>query len=217
MAMYIFYPSCNFKKWFPETAAKIRAYMEKQSDVKIADCCQKTFDIPQEGDIVITICNSCMHLLEELTKHDNKIISFFEFLLTRNDFQWPDYAGEEITLQDCFRARGKHEFHDAVRTCMKNMNIQVIEMEHNRDEEDFDGRFRFNNPYPQNQRDAPKYFLEYLPKYVTLKPEEEWVPYFKEYVKKITTEKVVTYCNTCTTGLKQGGAETYHLAELLFR
>ena len=33
--MYIYFPSCNFQKQFPETAAKIRSYMDSQPDVTV--------------------------------------------------------------------------------------------------------------------------------------------------------------------------------------
>ena len=64
--MYIYYPSCNFQRFFPETARKIRAYLEAQPDVTIAGCCKVTQDLPKHGDTIITICMSCMHLLKEM-------------------------------------------------------------------------------------------------------------------------------------------------------
>ncbi|MDO4460495.1 MAG: hypothetical protein Q4C42_10565 [Clostridia bacterium] len=213
--MYIYYPSCNFTKLFPDTAKKIRSYLQTQPDVKIAGCCHKTFDMAEGGDIIITVCNSCMRVLEEITD-DKEIISLYEFLLTRDKFPWPDLNGESITLQDCFRARGKHGLHNAVRNCMEKMNISIVEMENNRDEEDYDGSFRLHNPYPQNQKEAPKYFKDYLPNYVTPMPEEEWINEFRKHAELYTTDKVVCYCNTCTTGAKQGGANAVHLAELIF-
>ena len=60
--MYIYYPSCNFQKNFPEVAKKVRAYMETQADVKVAGCCHVTNNVPQEGDIIVTVCMSCIQL-----------------------------------------------------------------------------------------------------------------------------------------------------------
>ena len=213
--MYIFYPSCNFQKRFPETAAVIREYMQKQKDVRIAGCCQKTFDLPKEGDIIITVCNSCMHLLNELCPGIPQI-SLYEFMLGRTDFVWPDYKNTEMTIQDCFRARGMHALQDAVRTCAQKMHIQYVEMKDNRDGEMYDGSFLLHEPYPQNMRDAPKYFAEYLPPYTTPMPKEQWPEVYRKQAEKYTTEAVLGYCNTCCASLKEVGVQVYHLAELIF-
>ena len=233
--MYIYYPSCNFQKLFPDTAKKIRAYMNTQPDVKVAGCCHVTNSLPQEGDIIVTVCMSCMHILDEV-RADIPGISLFEFLLTRKDFPWPDFTGREMTLQDCFRARGKHGLQDAVRECLKNMHVSYVEMEHNRDEEEFDGSFRLHDPFPNNMKEAPAYYAQYLPAYVTPLPKEEWQGYYEEQAKKYTTDEVVGYCNTCVTGAQEGllasaradardearaqardgGAKAWHLAQLIF-
>ena len=60
---YIYYPSCNFQRMFPETAGRIRSYLETQPDLVIAGCCHKTSDRPSQGDIIVTVCMSCMHIL----------------------------------------------------------------------------------------------------------------------------------------------------------
>ena len=140
--MYIYYPSCNFQKLFPETAKKVRAYIETQPDVKIAGCCHKTADAPQAGDVIVTVCMSCMRGLDEVRAD----ISLFERLLTREDFSWPDLRGQVFTLQDCFRARGKHDLHRAVRECLNRTGATVVEMPMNRDEETYDGTFLLHAP-----------------------------------------------------------------------
>ena len=176
-----------------------------------------------------------MHILDEV-RADIPGISLFEFLLTRKDFPWPDFTGREMTLQDCFRARGKHGLQNAVRECLKNMHVSYVEMEHNRDEEEFDGSFRLHDPFPNNMKEAPAYYAQYLPAYVTPLPKEEWQGYYEEQAKKYTTDEVVGYCNTCVTGAQEGllasaradardearaqardgGAKAWHLAQLIF-
>ena len=98
--MYIFYPSCNFKKFFPETATRIREYLATQKDVYYADCCHKTNDIPKSGDIIVTVCMSCLHGLAEL-RPDIEQISFSEFMLTRIDFTWPQMVLPAIIVCGC--------------------------------------------------------------------------------------------------------------------
>lgn len=213
--MYIYYPSCNFTKNFPETAKKIREYMKTQPDVKVAGCCHVTGELPKEGDVIVTVCMSCMVLLEE-RRPDVKSINLFEFLLTRADFPWPDRKGETWALQDCFRARGKHELHEAVRECMKKMGVDIVECPPSRDEADYDGSFLLHEAYPQCVKEAPKYFVDYLKDYITVKPKEEWPAVYEKRVRELPCKDVVTYCNVCTSSLKEAGANAKHLAELLF-
>ena len=211
--MYICYPSCNFQKLFPDAAKKMRTYLNTREDVKIAGCCHVTNGVPQEGDTILTVCMSCMHVLAEL-RPEIPQRSVFEYLLDQPDFPWPDLGGETITIQDCFRARGNHALHRAVRECLRRCNAEAVEMPHNRDEEEYDGSFRLHAPYPQNVKEAPEYFGEYLPRHVTIVPEEQWPEKFRE--KLYTTRRVACYCSTCTTAAREGGADALHLAELVF-
>ena len=210
-----YYPSCNFQRLFPDTAKRIQAFLQTREDVRIAGCCHKTQQLPQEGDEILGVCMSCLLGLAEM-RPDVPCRSLFEYLLELPDFPWPDLSGEALTLQDCFRARGNHALQDAVRACLARCGATVVEMPHNRDEEDFDGSFRFHAPYEQSLRDAPHYFGEVLPPFVTPIPEEDWPARFREHAALFATRRVVCYCNTCTTAARQGGADAVHLAELLF-
>ena len=213
--MYIYYPSCNFQKRFPETAAKVRAYLETQADVRIAGCCHVTNDVPQAGDVIVTVCLSCMRTLLEL-RPEIPQISLFELLLTRTDLSWPDLHGEALTVQDCFRARGRHELQDAVRECLKRLNAVPVELEANRDAADFDGSFLLHDPYPQNMEEAPRYFRDYLPAHLNVLPEARWGEVYLAQAAKYRTDRVACYCNTCCAGAREGGANAAHLAELIF-
>lgn len=213
--MYIYYPSCNFQKQFPATAKAVRAYMSGREDVKVAGCCHVTGGLPEAEDTILTVCMSCDRVLAELRPEIPRK-SLFEFLLDQPDFPWPNLNGEEITLQDCFRGRGRHGLQDAARECLRRMNAKIVEMPRNRDEEEFDGSFRFHEPYPQNMKEAPKYFAEYLPRYVTPLPEEAWPARFREHAAQYATKRVACYCTTCVSGAREGGAEALHLAELAF-
>lgn len=213
--MYIYYPSCNFQKLFPETAGRIRKYLETQEDVRIAGCCHLTADLPQTGDTVVTVCMSCMRVLDEV-REDVPGISLFELLLTRKDFPWPGLNGRKYLLQDCFRARGKRALQDAVRECLRRTGAEFREVLPDRDEADWDGSFLLHEPYPRNIREAPKYYRDYLPDFVTPAEREEWPALFRKNAQRYADGPVVCFCNTCVTGAREGGAEAYHLAELLF-
>ena len=213
---YIYYPSCNFQRFFPETARRIRTYLETQPDTAVAGCCHRTAELPGKGDIIVTVCMSCMHTLEEV-RPEIPGISLPEFLLTRSDFTWPDLSGEKILVQDCFRARGHHALQDAVRECLQKMNAEVIELPENRDECTYDGSFLFHAPSAQNVLEAPKYYRDELPKHLTLLPPEEWNNRIREQTAVYPTGiRIAGYCNTCVRSLKETGKDAVHLMELAF-
>lgn len=213
--MYIYYPSCNFQKLFPEAAGRIRGWMKTRRDVVVAGCCHSAYTLPEEGDTILTVCMSCGHILAELRPEIPRK-NLLEYLLDQPDFAWPDLGGEAVTLQDCFRARGSHALHKAARECLRRMNAEVVEMPRNRDEEEFDGSFRLHEPYPQNMKEAPRYFAAYLPQYVTPVPEAQWPALFREHAASYATRRVACYCSTCTTAAREGGAVAVHMAELAF-
>ena len=213
--MYIYYPSCNFTKAFPETAKRVRAYLKTQDDVRIAGCCHKTNNLPEAGDTIVTVCMSCMRGLMEM-RPDCAHESLFQLLLTRKDFSWTDLSGKSFVLQECFRARGMHDVHEAVRECLRRTGAEVTELAANRDLADFDGSFLLHDPYPQNMSEAPAYFADYLPHHVTPLPREAWPEVYRTQAERYGSLPAVGYCNTCVRGAREGGAEAYHLAELLF-
>ncbi len=213
--MYIYYPSCNYQKYFPRTAARLRAYLETQPDVRMAGCCHVTRDMPREGDTIVTVCMTCMHGLEEM-RPEIPQISLPAFLLTRRDFPWPDLQKEAITLQDCFRARNRHELQYAARECLHRMNAICVEMPGNRDDETYDGTFLFHPPSPQNVREAPRYFGTFLPSHLTLLPPEKWNSRLRAHAALYTTRRVACYCNVCVIGARKGGADAWHLTELIW-
>lgn len=213
--MYIYYPSCNFQRIFPETAGRIRSWMERQPDVKIVGCCKADQEVPQPGDTILTVCLSCMRLLAEM-RPDVPRMSLFSFLLTRPDFPWPDLHGRTFILQDCFRARGEHDLHEAVRACLKRAGAGITEMPGNRDEETYCGTFMLHDPFPQTLQYAPEYFGKYLPQHLTVLPREEWPAYMCRHVARYPAGEVAGYCNTCVKDAREAGANIFHLAELLF-
>ena len=142
-------------------------------------------------------------------------MSLWEYLLEDEAFPWPDYGGERITVQDCWRARKNAPLLDAVRECLRRMNMEPVELAENREKTEFDGVWRFQTFSPAQLNSAPKFFGEVQARYSTPLPEEEQVERMREWVKQYTTERVVTYCNACLRGVRMGGGNGVHLGALL--
>lgn len=214
--MYIYLPSCNFTAACPEANRKIRTYMTAKNDVRVAGCCRPTQKMLTDKDTVLTICLTCSAITGEVSPQAQEM-SFWEYALTDTEFPWPDYRGERMVIQDCWRARRKPELQRAVRECMKRMNIVPVELEENFEKTQFDGVWRFNPVLQKNLDMAPEYFRKVRDFGVELIPKEEQMLRMKKWAEQYTTKRVAAYCNACLKGIQLGGAEGVHLMELMVR
>lgn len=215
--MKYYFPSCNFTKLRPATSEKIKAFMES-AGVRVTGCCRPGHKaLSGWNDIVITVCETCSIIIGE-NRPAARVISLYEFIDSLTDFPFPDYKGQRITLQDCYRAKAKDAEKAAVRNVLRKMNVDVTELPGKPEEINFDGSFLFGPMRPDNYTLAPRRFAE-IKKDMQPKSPEEIRAWLKEYCRRFTTERVACYCNSCLTGLEQGlpeGKSVVHVAELLF-
>ncbi len=212
--MYIYLPSCNFTATRPETSKRIKEYMAQQPDVKVAGCCRPTQKTLTADDTVLSICLTCSAITREVSPQ-SKEMSLWEYLVQQDRFPWPDYHGEKMVIQDCWRARNKPAMQQAVRACMEKMNIVPVELEENFEKTQFDGVWRFNPVVEKNMKIAPQYFIRVQNEGLELIPKEEQAARMQEWAKQYGTKRVVTYCTACLKGVLLGGAEGVHLLDLL--
>jgi len=210
--MYVYLPSCKFTQACPEASRKIREYLAKKKDVRVAGCCSLAVKEMTAADIAVTVCMSCSAIVRE-TGGQGGEISIWEYLLNDEQFPWPDLGGEAITLQDCWRTRNNAVLHDAVRECMRRMNIAVVEIAENREKCEFDGVWRMNPLPPSAVKRAPVFFGE-AAKAVVPVPKAEQPQRMRDWAAQYTTGRAAAYCNACLNGMKLGGADAVHLMEL---
>ena len=215
--MQYYFPSCKFTQMKPETSEKIKQFMETYG-VRVAGCCRPGHKVLTGWDVTaITICETCSIIVRE-NRPGAKNISLYEFIDGLTVFPFPDYNGEAITLQDCYRAKNKDAEKAAIRSVLRKMNVKIVELPGTNEELRFDGGFLFAPISAGNLQLAPCRFGE-IQKDVTVKSQEEIDAWLKEYCMRFTTDRVACYCNSCYTGLKQGlpeGKSAVHVAELLF-
>lgn len=214
--MFVYYPSCNFTKSSPEGSKRIKDFLKERYGMKISGCCRPGHKSLTDEDTAVTICQSCSAIIRENVP-ESKEISLWEILDKDKDFPWPDFKGEKITIQDCWRARDKKSLHDAVRSIMKKMNIEIVELEENYEKSEFCGVFRYNPMREGNVKIAPKYFIDEMEGKLEFHTEEEQQKLMEEHSKLYTTERIVCYCNSCLRGVTQGGANGVHLIDLIMQ
>ena len=151
--MYIYYPSCNFSAASPATAKKVKAYFEKQ--MPVAGCCRVDKREISPADIALYICQACRETLEDKVKTQ----SMWEYLDALEDFNFPNLNGQKFYVQDCWRDRNHPEIHEAVRSLLKKMHAEVIEIEHNREKSIFCGNLHYetDDPRLKNYPNTPLY------------------------------------------------------------
>lgn len=212
----IYFPSCNFTRQAPELSARIKAFLSERG-VEITGCCRVNHKALAPDCMALTICQTCRIIIEE-NHPDARCMSVFEYLDGLADFPFPDYGGEAMTVQDCYRAKNHPGERAAVRSLMRKMNINVVELPGREEEIDFDGAWMFRPVMEGNRKLAPETFGRVEK---DLRPESpEWVErYLREYCGRFETARVACYCNSCLAGLERGlpeGKRAAHLAELLF-
>lgn len=212
--MYVYYPSCNYTMASPEGSKRIKEYLKENYNMEIAGCCRPGLKKLNNEEVAVTICQSCSIIVRE-NRSNHKEISVFEILDADENFPWPDLKGERITIQDCWRAKGKESLYKAVRSIMKKMNIEIVELEDNYDKTEFCGTFRYNEMLEKNKKIAPKFFVDYMKDNLELHDEEGQQRLMEENVKKYTTDRVICYCNACLRGIIQGGGNGIHLMDLI--
>ena len=230
--------SCVFTTKYPELSKTIQRYIHDRYRMPIVRCCVPKYDLqrfreqmPEDyrdnwdsipdcadfrpGDTVYSLCHNCSAILEE-SKPGVNIKSIWELILSDEGFAYPDYHGQTVTVQDCWRAKDRVEEQDAVRALLRKMGLDVRELPENRMDTDFCGVSVYRPSPQRNLELAPRRFVENAAGKFLPHTKEAQAALMRDYCKRFTTEKVVAYCHYCVEGLALGGADVKHLASLLF-
>ena len=230
--------SCVFTSKYPELSKKIQQYIQDRFQMPIVRCCVPKYDLQRfeaqmpenyrskwagipdcadfkPGDTVYSLCHNCSAILEE-SKPGVNIKSVWELIISDEGFAYPDYQGQTVIVQDCWRAKDRAEEQDAVRELLRKMNFVIREQPENRENTDFCGVSVYRPAPKRNLEMAPHRFVEKAAGKFVPHAKEEQEALMREHCKVFETGKVVSYCHYCQEGLELGGADAKHLASLLF-
>lgn len=207
-----FLPSCKINKAFPAEDARLAEYLSERWNIPALGCCRQARQKFSQEDTAVVVCHTCASIMEESSAAGN-VVYAWEYLDRDENFVFPDYQGEAITVQDCFMARERERVQQAVRSLLRKMNFTVVELPAKGEKADFCG-LRTLAPLKANQELAPKHFCQ--PGTFTPLQEDERVKFLKEYTANYRTARAVTYCGACRGAMLLGGAKAVHLLELLF-
>lgn len=230
--------SCVFTSKYPDLSREVQRYARDRFGMKIVRCCVPRYELKHftdmmpadyrsawacmpdcadflPGDTVYCLCHNCSAIVEE-TRPGVNILSLWELILSDDGFAYPDYRGETVTVQDCWRSRDRRGEQDAVRELLRRMNFDVRETPDNREETDFCGVSLYRPSPKRNLEMAPRRFVQNAAGKFVPRSKEEQAALMREYCRRFNGEKVAAYCHYCLEGLLLGGANARHLASLLF-
>lgn len=165
---------------------------------------------------MVSLCHNCAAIFEERHTQINRL-SLWELILSDDEFSYPDLGGRKISLQDCWRAKENFSEQEAVREILRRMNVEVVELKENHSQTKFCGYSLYQPQPPRNAKLAPKRFVEGARGLFLEHTTAEKKILMEEHCAAIPTREVIAYCHYCVRGLKLGGKEAKHLAQILFQ
>ena len=154
----VFLPSCKLQARWKEPSAKLLTYLQEKEQVKKIGCCKVFCEKVSPKDQAIVVCNNCAAIMEESSPIRD--IEFAWEIIDRDEaFPFPDYHGERMTIQDCLRAYEKRNVQNAIRSLLRKMNINVVELENNFEKADFCGPDLLEPCTEAEQKLAPRRYV----------------------------------------------------------
>ena len=197
-----FFPSCKVQQQFPQASLRLQEYLQKRWQLTPAGCCRLNHQQLTPEDTAFYICNTCAHILAG-SSAAGQIQAVWQLIDQDEQFLFPNYQGELMTVQDCWLASDKPEAQQAVRSLLQKMNIQPQELAENFAQSRFCG--------VTTSAATCKLAPQLSNKLGQMSPEER-----REHLQQISTAKVICYCRPCYTEINAAGKQAVHILELLF-
>lgn len=213
-----FFPGCKIKARYPEASEKLReAVIEHGFADEVAGCCRVNHQKLDSGDTAVCACNNCMAMIDEDAKSET-LDNVWVLIDNEPSFQFPDYGGKVVAVQDCGRAYDRSDVQDAVRSILRKMNLKVLECDDAREKSRYCGASFLMEAPKQDAGFAPMRYVKDAEVRGVFQPhsKDEQVELLKRHASAIPCEDVVCYCTACDAGLETGGKHPVNLIELVF-
>jgi Fe-S oxidoreductase len=190
---YVFAPGCALIIYKPHLAERMHALLrENLGDMPRLDiCCRKHPDVPA-GACVINTCPGCDRRYRSYYA-DSTTKSLWEVIAEADWFKFPDYNGARMSIQDACPTRSQPRVHEAIRTLLDRMNINVVEPERTRTSTICCG----DALYPA-------------------RPLAEVDESMRRRASQMPEDDVAVYCVSCIKAMAIGGRKPRYMVDLLF-
>ena len=127
MSRMYFNPGCALSIYKPYMEQKVLAFLrEHYADIEMHKVCCRHDPCIDKGSVIINICGGCNRRFGSLYEGISTI-SFWE-TLDQMKFPYPDYSGIKMSVHDACPVREKPQIHLAIRSLLRKMNIEIIEV-----------------------------------------------------------------------------------------
>lgn len=190
MANY-YNPGCALLIYKESLVTKLYNYLKETEGILYHDiCCHNPHQL-NEDDTIINTCAGCDRRFS--TEQQINTYSIWEKLANDDNFNFPDYSGLVVSIQDPCPIRHKSQVHQAVRKLLAKMNIKVIENENSQTKSICCGDSSYGKI-----------------------PNEKIEQAMKTRAQSMPCDEVVVYCISCRNSMIIGGKKPRYLLDLLF-
>lgn len=190
---YIYAPGCALMTYKPHLAEKLKSVIEKkygQVDTQLT-CCFNQPEIENET-CIISPCTTCT--VKYSKNYPNCKTEFFlKTLAESNDFDFPDYEGIEMSIQDTCSSRTEPDFLATIRRLLERMNIRFVE--------------------PVRSGAKAKCCGQTLYGKTEISKIESFM---KTRANEMPCYDVVVYCASCIMSMTVGGRQPRYILDLIF-
>lgn len=190
---YLFAPGCALMSYKPHLADKLKKLIiDKYGEMdNLLECCFTKPEI-EEGTLIITPCVTCA---SRYTNMYPKCYSefFLETIVESDDFDFPDYGGAMMSIQDTCSSRTMPETQATIRKLLEKMNIKLVEPARTGIKAKCCGQTLYGKADIEKVRS-----------------------FMKTRASEMPCEEVVVYCSSCIMSMTQGGKHPRYILDLIF-
>lgn len=189
----VYAPGCAFTLYKPELVDKLHSILDENIGPmeRLLTCCRNIPDL-EPGTQVISTCPGCDRRYRSNYEHASNI-SLWEILAQSNFFPFPDFNGKKMAILDACPVRDQARIHEAVRSVLHKMNIDLVEPKSTRTKSICCG----DSFWGEIPTDKVKGMM-------------------KKRTADMPAPDVVVYCVSCTKSVFIGGKTPHYLIDLLF-
>ncbi|HOT97084.1 MAG TPA: (Fe-S)-binding protein [bacterium] len=187
-----FNPGCALSLYKPDMEIRILELLNRTwQETRLHNICCRHEPQLEKGSVIVNVCAGCDRRFSTLYEGISTI-SVWEIIDRLDAFDFPDYCGLRLSVQDPCPVREKPQVHQAVRNLLRKMNIEVVET-------------RFHGTRTVCCGD------DLYPRFPIYKIRQQMI----KRAEAMPCEEVCVYCVSCVKALHIGGRRPRHLLDLL--
>lgn len=188
----VFNAGCAMALYRPDYAERFLALLRgRLGDVALHDvCCRHDPKLPA-GTRIVNVCAGCDRRFRTLYEGISTV-SLWEVLDGWDGLRLPDYGGARMSLHEPCPVRERPAVHEAVRSLLRKMNVEVLET-----------RLHGTRSVCCGDDLHPS------------RPLEDVHAHMRKRADSMPADDVVVYCVSCIHAMRIGGKRPRHLLDLL--